>query len=99
MICTAGAISRPRARPGLTVARPWRWVATAGYVHVMATGPTIGELVKQGLVSDEDIDTAADAYIGDPGTEVADLGPNYRLNLQAAITASIFAKRLLFKSA
>ena len=63
----------------------------------MSTGPTTRDLVKAQAVTEEDLQSALDAFKANPDTEVVDLGASYRLNLQAALKASSFAQLTLAK--
>src|SRR4051812_45778014 len=53
----------------------------------MATDPTIGELFKQALVLDADVNAAVSAYMSDAETGVFPVGEGYGLDLGAAVDA------------
>jgi hypothetical protein len=57
----------------------------------MATGPTINDLLKQGLISDADVDAAVDTFMADPALGTFIFGDVCRLNLGAAVKASRLA--------
>jgi hypothetical protein len=57
----------------------------------MAELPTTGDLLKQGLITDEDVDAAVEAFLGDPTLRVFIFGNACRLNLGAAVKAHRFA--------
>lgn len=53
----------------------------------MATDPTIGDLFKQALVLDADVQAAVNAYMADAETGVFPVGEGYGLDLAAAVAA------------
>ena len=53
----------------------------------MATGPTLNDLLKQGLISDADVDAAVDTFMADPALSAFIFGDVCRLNLGAAVKA------------
>jgi hypothetical protein len=62
---------------------------------MVESSPTTGELLETGIVTEDDLWRAAEAYLIDPETTLVLIGADYRLNLQAAIDASVLAKDLL----
>ena len=64
----------------------------------MRTNPTVGELFKAGLITDDDVIAAADAYMADARTGAFPLGGSYRLDLNAAVRAHPCALEMLGKA-
>jgi hypothetical protein len=62
---------------------------------MVESSPTTGELLETEIVTEDDLWRAAEAYLIDPETTLVLIGADYRLNLQAAIDASVLAKDLL----
>ena len=61
----------------------------------MATDPTIFELRKAAIVSDEEIEEALCAYLADPQTHLFRFVSGYTLDVAAAVQAHPFAKAAL----
>jgi hypothetical protein len=64
----------------------------------MRTNPTVGELFKAGVITDDDVIAAADAYMADARTGAFPLGGSYRLDLNAAVRAHPCALEMLGKA-
>ncbi len=61
----------------------------------MVTGPTISELIKQGIVLAADVHEAADAFLADPKVTFAALTAGYVVNVAAAVRQDRFARAIL----
>ncbi|WP_336491599.1 hypothetical protein [Methylobacterium nigriterrae] len=58
----------------------------------MSINPTTSQLVKAHVITEEDLQSALDAFEADPEIERVELGGSYSLNPHAAIEASSFAQ-------
>ena len=56
---------------------------------------TIGELLRQGLISQDDVDAAVDAAAAAPSTKHVPVGGGYLLNLLNFLRAHTFTSRIL----
>lgn len=61
----------------------------------MATGPTISELVKQGVILAADVHEVADAFLTDPTISIVALAAGYVVNVAAAVRRDRFARAIL----
>jgi hypothetical protein len=61
----------------------------------MATNPTVSELFKSKVVTDDEVDAAVEAVLADLATAAYPLAAGYALDLNAAIQASTFATLVL----
>ena len=61
----------------------------------MAEPPTTADLLKQGLITDDDVDAAVDAFMGDPAVTTFIFRDVCRLDLRAAVKAYLFARNNL----
>ena len=57
------------------------------YLSDMAENPTTGELVRAKEVTSSDVETLLDAYLAAPTSNPLPLGPDRRVNVEAAIHA------------
>jgi hypothetical protein len=61
----------------------------------MATNPTVSELFKAKVVTDDDVNAAVEAVLSDLATESYPLTDGYALDLKAVVQASTFATLVL----
>jgi hypothetical protein len=58
----------------------------------MDTNPTTGDLLKQGLLTDAEVDAAVETFMADRKATLFVMGSVYQLNPQAAVKAHAFAR-------
>jgi hypothetical protein len=61
----------------------------------MASNLTISSLLARGLISNDDVAAAVDAYLSDPETTAYPLGDQFALDLSAAVAAHPFTAKTL----
>ena len=61
----------------------------------MKPDQTIGELLRQGLISQDDVDAAVDAAVSAPSTMHLPVGEAYKLNLTAFLRTRAFVSKTL----
>jgi len=61
----------------------------------MAEQPTIGELLRANVFSEDDVHAAVDAYLADPTTRWLRLPGSYELDVADAVASNIAARETL----
>ncbi|AWN43200.1 hypothetical protein [Methylobacterium durans] len=61
----------------------------------MSDDPTVGDLVKADILTDDDVRAAVDAYMADPSTSLFGLGESYELDLTGALKSNRWVSQVM----